>query len=266
MSIDIREIAGEHAKKYPVGVQAIIAIADILEKNNLLPKRFPHKNETHLSECRNKMGSAILRYNTEFHTPELITETWQSAFDLWVANAAEKGLRLLDIEVPMLEKEQDVLEKPINDVPTMMMFYPAELEGKSGLLSLGKIFPALHITNKENTDIQNVKGDPGWLNVEAALNSPNLNSTEYQLEEYFNNLGRIGMNLNMYILLSQFMKLIRGKFIDTKRGSRLLSTTDEGRVIGACFRDNGALSHDIIYPRNTIDSLGGRSVQLIQKA
>ncbi len=91
----------------------------------------------------NQLGLAVLRYKLEPHTPELITETWQAIFNYWTADASERGVKLSDIEVPALEVNGEVLEKPLNDVagndiPTMTILYPSELQGKEGLVFFGK--------------------------------------------------------------------------------------------------------------------------------
>ncbi len=129
------------------------------------------------------------------------------------------------------------------------------------------MFPALQSWSlKENISIQSENDQSGWLNVEATLDAPYCNTTEPQLKKHFDSQGRVGMNENVAILLSQFMKLTRGEFIDVKTASRLLGSRDAGPILDIQFRSNGRLdvrsflSSDVHNPY-----LGGRSVKVIQK-
>ncbi len=219
-----------------------------------------------------QISSALLRYNSEPHTPELVTKTLRAVFNYWAARATKRGVKLPDIVIPPLNVAGNLLEQPTKDiegnfVPTITIFCPHEFEGKKGLILLGEMFPLMGSrTIKYNTPVQSENDETGWLNVEAILDAPNLDTNESQLRQHFNSLGRDGMNENAYILLSQFVRLTRGEFIDLKTLCRLLGSQIDGRVINARFGSDGDL-HANTHVWSSLHGyeLGGRSVKVIQK-
>lgn len=227
----------------------------------------PHQENDQPVDYAKQLRIKLERYATEVHSPELITETWQGVFDYWVNDAKNRGVNVPVINVPDLELQQGDLEKPVKDIdgnflPTVMIYYPPELQGKEGLVTMGETFPMLHTrTVKPTTPLSNMQEYSGWLNAEATLEAPNGDTDESQLRNHFDQLGRVGMNENQYIILSEFMKLTVGNFVDNRILCRLLGSEMEGQVINAHFGKDGDLhvnSH--LRPSLRGWELGGRSV------
>ena len=208
--------------------------------------------------------------NPESSDLEFYRKTWQSVYDLWRQNARTRNVEMPEIVVPspnisLDELNEQAVDVEGNRIPTLMMYFPSEFQGKSGLVALGGIFPELHSrTIKATTPLENVQEFSGWLNVEAVPEAPYADTDEAQLREHLDRMGRHGMNENQYILLAYFMKATTGHFIDSRILCRLLGSQMDGYVVNSRFGPNGDLhvnSH--LRPSLRGWELGGRSVKIV---
>lgn len=66
---------------------------------------------------------------------------------------------------------------------------------------------------EENT-VTNEVDHSGWRYTESTVAAPNLNTTEKQLKDKFQKVGREGLTLTEYIIASQDAKVLEGKYFD----------------------------------------------------
>ncbi len=197
--------------------------------------------------------------------PEAVT-LFQQAF--WQVPRGEEGFTF---DIPLCDATEEQLLKPfvdINDGTKLSphtLYVPDELRGKEGLIMLDKMFPELTSHNvSEETEIEDEFDQTGYIQVERVLDSPNLNTTEDQLREYFDSQGVRGQRLITYIIASKQMEVLKGqgfdRFSQTSRRSRLLGSRRENKAVDARFLPLGHLVVGRYLDRHASSyRLGGRS-------
>lgn len=200
-----------------------------------------------------QLQSIVKEYSTQPHTPELVTNFWQTFLDVSI-----KGQGLA-IPVPVISCDR--ILKELEDLKKEGgMWVP---ETKLTYAQLGQVFPEMQsYTVEKDSPIKDefAQGAKG-VDVEVAIDAPNTNTTEEDLENLFKKQGRKGMRLSTYILTSQASKVSTGKYLDGKTTwSRLLGSRRGGRVVAARFSVNGRL--DVgwsLNPKEHYSGWGGRS-------
>lgn len=200
-----------------------------------------------------QLQSIVKEYKTQPHTPELVTRFWQTFL------GASIEAQRLDITVPTVscdrtQKELEVLKKEDK------MWVP---ETKLTYAQLGMIFPKMEsYAVAENSLIKDeFEQDAKGVDVEMSIDSPNRNTTQKGLEDFFKSQGRNGMRLSTFVLSSQASKSLTGHYLDENTWSRLLGSRGKGSVVSALFYPDGKLNVNLIMPpRNRHPSyIGGRS-------
>ena len=222
---------------------------------------------------------SIVELKTNFFSPEAITKFWK-------AKLQADGKRIgLDISVPDCNWTEKEIRKPMTGVkgkkvPSMMVYVPQELTGQEGFDKLGQMYPKMKFCDpkagpitqiregiirrvREETLIQDSpdgskKG--GWIKVEATIITPNLNTTQEDLEKHAQKLGYSSQTLSTYILVSQARKNLTGHYLDKgSRWSRLDSRYDEEDVVCATFGWDGFLAlYFNLRPQDYNPRTGGR--------
>lgn len=156
----------------------------------------------------------IQEYRTNPHSPEVVTQAWQKIWQVWGERAG------LTIPVSPCNWTEEEIQKPFIDiegkpVSTMVIYRPEAIKDKEGLILLDKIFPQMDCHNaKDEIIFTDVYDADGWIKVEATAESPNRNTTEYEVELFFASQGRLEQREGTYIIASQANKLFTDHFFD----------------------------------------------------
>jgi len=151
-----------------------------------------------------------------------------------------------------------VVEMASLEVPRV----PFYVHPKITLVMLNERFPAMrgHWSLRPNSGVvDNYKLD-GWMFLEAVLEAPFRNTNQKQLEELAKANGWVGQNLVTYLLFGQYCKEMHDRYPDLENWSRLLGSSEGGRVLDANFHSNGDpnVFNDYFDPSDVSSDLGGR--------
>lgn len=204
------------------------------------------------------LEEVIPEYKTKPHTPELVSETWETVWQFWGGGVNRNFV------VPACDS---IHEEPIEFgyllVPTMMLYFPNEIATPEGLVLLGKIFPWMKsLSLEKGAGVINEVNGGGWYNIEASIEAPYTDTTEGELRDLFASQGRTGQRLATYIVGAQFSFLTTGHYFDESRSrqSRLLGSRRRDRVVYASFHWSGRLSvFSDLLPQFHDSLTGGRS-------
>ncbi|MFH1832931.1 MAG: hypothetical protein ABH816_02055 [Candidatus Levyibacteriota bacterium] len=173
-------------------------------------------------------------------SPEAVTNFWQ-------AKLQADGKRIgLNISVPKCDWTEDEIRKPMVDnkgreVPSMMVYLPQELTGQEGLKKLGQMYPDTNSWIFQEGVAHGASKKYGWIKVEAAINAPNLNTTESDLEEHAKKKGYSMQRLNVYILASQASKDLTGHYLDEQLTYSRLGFRHGSDAVYFSFNQSGSL-------------------------
>jgi hypothetical protein len=165
----------------------------------------------------NSLARAINEYKIQPHTPELVSETWQTVWQAW-------GKRInQQFAVPSLDLSQKEL-RTIEKQGKMMVYIPEELAGHANIYSLGDIFSNIKMYGwcsglHDRQRIINEHSKGGWYDIEASSISPHKGITEKEEQALFKQQGRTGQRLNTYIIGSHFSREVTGNYFDSARYS-----------------------------------------------
>lgn len=197
------------------------------------------------------LKKAIENYKNSSHSPESEREYWQ---DRWRAYGLEIDVPPCDITQEQL-KELEGKERKLIYIPEIFN----KLTTPEGLTLLGKMHPKMAFLPYKSADIVNESEVSGWVEVEDSPIVPKRDTTNVQLQEQFKEEGRLGMNLQAYIIASQEHKDRTGKYFDEGYFSRL-SATKNNYPISARIDINNILYIDLPHPDMKNELLGGRSM------
>ena len=199
------------------------------------------------------LEQAVREFKEKPHTPETVTKYWKTLWSVWGEKAE------LSLTVPHCDRtagEINQLEKE----GRKLVYVPNEVASQDGRHLLGQIFPKIQSHSvREGNSVSNESNRGGWLDIEASLDSPNLDTKEKGLKNKFKREGRDGQRLNTYIVGSQDAKLQTGHYFDEKTASRLLGSRLVGRVVDASFAVLGLLVDWRLDPQLHVSGWGGRS-------
>lgn len=210
---------------------------------------------------------AIANYRANPDDPSRLAEFNQAH---WDSRRMAMGLSGSDLVVPQCPYSEDDLRSFWQT--DFGLFVPQVVStAPEGLVLLGKADPRLGSwAFQEGTSVRNVdsKGKiidlHGWMRTEKAIDAPHTGTNQKQAEKLVKDNGRIGDSLNVYAAAGVMSKELIGQYLDQERTwIRVLSSRDDGRVVGADFDRNGCCRvYWGLRPDDVSDGLGLRSVEL----
>lgn len=212
------------------------------------------RRPTPVSEVLKGLVSEYKRENKKGTlTPELVNRFWHILLETSIQ------ARGLDIPVPTIECDRTT--EDLKALKREKRIWVPE----TGLtyLQLGQIFPNTNNSAVERDGLisDGFEQDAKGVDVEASIDSPNINTREKALERLFKSKKRRGMRLSTYILASQASKVLIENFLDQDGTWSWLPGSSSGDyVLGARFDSNGRLY--ILWnldPKDRKSYLGGRS-------
>lgn len=200
------------------------------------------------------LEEAVKKFNEKPHTPEAVTSYWQTLWEIWGEKAG------LSLSIPSCDRTAEEITQ-LEKEGRKLVYIPDELASQENRHLLGNIFPEMQSHSvKQDNFVTNESNQGGWLDIEASLDSPNLNTREKDLENQFKKQGKVGQRLNVFIVGSQDAKLQTGHYFDENTASRLLGSRRGGRVVDARSRVDGSLRvYWGLRPQGRASYWGGRS-------
>lgn len=183
----------------------------------------------------NPLKPIVEEHRGGVRTPEMWTAYWQTKLRV---DGAKTGI---DIQVPDCNWTEEEIRRPMldvkgNPVEGMMVYNPG-----LSLLLLGNIYPKMDGYFISNYPfISDMHESEGWIKVEGTINTPNLNTTQKDLEDFAERTGYLGQRLSTYILASQASKDLNGQYLD-REYSRLLGFGSKDFISIVRTRHNGEL-------------------------
>lgn len=200
------------------------------------------------------LSIAVSEYQTQPHTPELVTQTHQA---IWKARGELIGATYEVIPFPYTQEQLADLEANGKRIG----YLPAELATQQTRHKLGEMFPKMQSHSvKEGNLVTNDENPSGWFDYEAATDAPYLDTKEDQLMDKIKRDGRRILTLNEYIVAGQDSKLFTGQYLDETTTWVRLGSRSDGRMVYARFRRGGGL--DVRWDLDADDHyphFGGRS-------
>ena len=200
------------------------------------------------------LEQAVREFKEKPHTPETVTKYWRTLWSVWGEKAG------LSLTVPPCDRTVEEI-KQLEKEGRKLVYVPEKLASQESRHLLGNIFPDMQSHSvREGNPVTNESSQGGWFDIEASLDSPNLNTTEKDLRNKFKREGRDGQRLNTHIVGSQDAKLQTGHYFDENTWSRLLGSRVDGHVADARFHVDGGLHvYWRLGPQSHDSHRGGRS-------
>lgn len=219
-----------------------------------LPQTRANGQESSAQTPTQVLRRAIQELKTSPNRPELVTAYWR-------AKMAVDGKRAgVDISVADCDRTAEEIAELREKGRTLVYLHP-ELATQKGLVTLGRMYPGMQSwATREGTTIVSESNSGGWLDIESALESPNLGTREQQAMDIFKSQGLGGQRLSTYVLGSQASRDLTGHYFDESSWSRVSGSRYGSRVVYASFFPDGSLdvSSDLLPDRRYPD-LGARS-------
>ena len=208
------------------------------------------------ARTENRIQEAIHEYQTQSLTPESVNRFWQI---LWQVGEELTGHQL---PVPLCDRNPEELEE-LRKEGRGVLLIPDEITAPEGLAILGGIFPMKSWFVRGGTTVVNDhnRNQGSCIDIEMSVDAPNTDTTEDDLKQRFKLEGRDSQRFAVYIVGSQFCKLLIGKYFDEgDTSSRLLGSKDKGQFIIANFNPSGNLeANSNLKAKDHNSHLGGRS-------
>lgn len=209
----------------------------------------------------NPLTQVIKEFNTQPHTPESYTATFQAIWKVRIDHLLQQGafFRLEVDPCPYTQDELDSLEAE----GRRLGYLPTFLSTQETRYLMGDLWPQIGspAVRQENS-ITNEVSRHGWFDYEAMIDAPYRNTKEKDLQKEAERQGREGMSLSEYFVASQDSKLFTGKYLDQYvTRVRLLGSRSGSSVVDARFGLHGSLFvGSNLKPQNHAENLGGRLV------
>lgn len=206
-------------------------------------------------------------------SPESVTNYWRAKFN-YDSIGVDFGTVDLSFDVPDCDWTEEEIKRPMidiegNPVPNMMIFLPEVIKGDEGLRILNSMYPKMwppyedRYTRKWVRDTHEISG---WIKVESAIDAPNLNTIQRELENFAKRQGYYGQREYVYMLASFASKDLNNHYFDENDGertwsgvkTRLLGTIGDGYVRKNCFGEGGYLNIYASRPDDRDPRLGAR--------
>lgn len=210
------------------------------------------------------LGGLVPEYRKHKHSPEVLTCFNRSFYEVYAKAIG------LEINVPDLQAPEKEIKKPMptvkgKRVKSLALYYPPELQGKEGLVRLGRMFNLGSWSVQENTSIVSTKIPAIWLGIEGTVDAPNTNTCEEDLTKHAQKHNLLGQDLNLYILGSRFFKFLESCHFDQgATWSRLPASRHGGLMVYAsCAPGGRVLVPSSLDPDNRDPNLGARFARVL---
>ncbi len=218
--------------------------------------------------AKQTLAKAITAYKSRLYSPEYLSEFMQASWNY--DGICRMNLVPSDVAVPQAPYTEAQIRQfmKLNDPDyrnaafDLGFFLPEILSSVDGLILMGVGFPkTLTWALRPNHDIKNSSNPYGWMRVDAGMDAPFRGTNEKELREQIRKLERDGQTLNIYASSGAAIKKIFDYYPDQIfTWSRLLVSSEAGRVLSAHFDSDGKLSvYSGLLSEHRGDSLGGRS-------
>lgn len=215
-------------------------------------------------EIKPRLAQAIEDYRVaKTHNPELVT-SFNTA--LWAQIAEITGV---NVQVPGCPGTEQLI-KEMEEKGKGIIFIPEEYAGQAQRYLIGAAFKLIdnsyvpdHWSMQPDNPVKNDRVHVGYRFVDMQIEAPNLRTNEKQARDLMGKgkpeEGSDGMNLSEYSLAGLYSKLLTGRYLDEPSWSRLLSSSDDGRVVDAYFNPRGYFSVSSDWsPEDRNGNLGAR--------
>lgn len=206
--------------------------------------------------AKRQYRTVFTEYQSNQHTPEFLTSTWQTIYTVW-----SKDQNLGIEEIPPCDRTLEEIQE-LENKGRMVFYLPQELyEWGNGYFLETRKANAEH-RNFVST-LKDVNKLHGWLDIDAGADASYMGTSEAELKEIIEPEGRVGANVNAYVVSSIFCKKVSGLYLDENgTKSRLLGTTmnNNGAVIFYYQRGGPFGVKFSSNPNEKNQKLGGRSV------
>jgi len=200
--------------------------------------------------ARLAFAGQVVRVGVDEYDPSVIHSQWIALYRKW---GFPKEMR---VPKPTFTREK-VVEMAALPEPRI----PFYRHPKVTLEMLSERFPAMrgHWSLQSDSGVVDNYELDGWMFLEAALEAPFRNTDQQQLEELAEVNGWKGQNLVTYLLFGQYCKELHDRYPDLQNWTRLLGSSEGGRVLDAGFYSLGGPSVSSgLYPSDVNPDLGGR--------
>ena len=192
----------------------------------------------------------VVHIGVDEYEPSVIHSQWIALYRKW---GFPKEMR---VPKPTFTREKVVEMAGLEEPRVPFYRHP-----KITLEMLNERFPAMrgHWSLQSNSGVVDNYELEGWMFLEATLEAPFRNTNQQQLEELAKANGWVGQNLVTYLLFGQYCKERHDRYPDLQNWSRLLGSSEGGRVLHAGFRSYGGPRVDYYFgPSDVSSHLGGR--------
>src|SRR3989344_3245939 len=212
------------------GAQLTRNFGDSLLEAGLIPETVNMEEpvKTDRSVIGNKLDKIAKEFNSQVHTPEVLSQTFQA---IWQARGELVGATY---EVAACTYTQEkIAELEANG--KRIGYLPPELATQKTRHILGGIAPEMQSHSvKENNSVTNDENYDGWFDYEIAVVAPYPDTTEKKLKEDVKKDDRRLLTLNEYIAASLDNKLFTGHYLDEYRPNEFstrvrLASRNDGR-------------------------------------
>jgi len=206
----------------------------------------------------------LSEYRRYQYSPEVLTRFNRTFYEVY-------GKKIgLEISVPDLDATEKEVKKPMptvegKRVKPLALYYPRELQGKEGLIRLGRMFNLGNWSVKKDTPILSTEIPAAWMGIEGTVDAPNRNTREDDFAKHAQKHNLLGQDLNLYILGSRFIKFLEDRHFDQgATWSRLPASRDGDRMVDAHCHSDGRVDVDsILLPDDRDPCLGARFARVL---
>lgn len=206
----------------------------------------------------------VPEYRKHRYSPEVLTRFNRAFYEVYGRQIG------LEISVPDLQATEREIKKQMptvegKRVKTLALYYPPELQGKEGLIRLGRMFKLENWSVKEDTPIVSTKTPATWLGVEGTIDAPNKNTCEDDLAKHAQKHGLLGQDLNLYILGSRFITFLEDCYFDQgMTWSRVAASRNESSMVYASCGPGGRVHvYSNLLPDSRNPYLGARFARVL---
>lgn len=253
----VRDYISHQLGKLPEGSPDRPVLAEILQRANI------HMQERNYE----RVYSTVKEYQTRPHTPELLTRTWQTVWNIWAERVKKKVVvppcdRTTE-EIRALEENKDYGVKS----PRMLIFIPEGFSGSENRDKWYQMFPDMDVTERVKW-VKNKQPQSGWLDTESTVGPAYTDARTLftlpagrlvtRLEKELQPLGKVGQTLDAYVYGSQFKALTSDEYFDQEGTMTLLTGSyheGDAPTTLASFDSRGRLKISMIWDMHSLEHL-----------
>lgn len=225
-------------------------LAHLAASDGTIPTEAPTKE----AEIESRLQQAAYEFNTQPHTPELVTKIFQK---IWQARGEIVGATYEVTKCPYTQEKLEDLEAS----GKRLGYLPAQLATQQTRHILGEMFPKMQSGSvQKGNSVTNDENPSDWFDYEAAIDAPYLDTKERQLIDRIKKDGRQILSLNQYIVAREDSKLFTGQYLDEGGTFVRLGSRGGGVLVYAYSYRDGCLCVDwYLGADHHSPRLGGRS-------